>query len=328
MSKQIAVVALSFVLFTLGDSVQAQQPGKTPRIGYLSAYSKGAIGDRIDAFLQGLRDLGYVEEKNVRIDYRYMDAKLDRVPGLVAELLALPVNVIVAGGGLALVHEIKKSTTTIPIVMTSGSDPVEAGLIASLARPGGNVTGLVSFTLDLSGKRLEILKEAIPKLLRAAVLYDVGNPPKIREFKETRAAARSLGVEIQPLEVRSPDDFDAAFKSAALAKAHGLIILQSPLTVGQRKQIADLALKDRLPTMVAESGLLDRGGLMSYGPDYADLYHRAATYVDKILKGVQPADLPVERPVRFEFVVSLKVAKQLGVTIDPQVLARATRIIR
>lgn len=325
MSKKVFCLALVAMLFALSFSAEAQQPGKIRRIGFLGTGSAGGI--YFEAFRQGLRELGYIEGQNIAIEYRYAEGKLERLSDLAAELVRLKMDVIVtAGTGGAL--PVKKATNTIPIVFTIVSDPIGAGLVASLARPGGNLTGLSSFSQDLSGKRLELLKEAIPNPSRVAVLYDPNDPSKVAEFKEIEVAARSLGVQLQALEVRGPGEFESAFKAATRVKAAALLVLPTTVTVTHRKPIAELATKSRLPTMWAESGLMDAGGLMSYGPSYADLYRRAATYVDKILKGAKPADLPVEQPMKFEFVINLKTAKQIGLTIPPNVLARADRVIK
>jgi putative ABC transport system substrate-binding protein len=316
--------ATSFLAtFSLAD---AQQPVKVPRIGNLSPGSSYASPNR-EAFRQGLRDLGYVEGKNILIEYRYAEGKSDRLRGLAAELVRLKVDVIVTTGGQAS-RAAKATTTTIPIVFTLVSDPVGEGLVASLARPGGNLTGLSSVSQDLSGKRLELLKEAIPKVSRVAVLYDPNDPAKIAEFKEIEVNARPLGVQLQSLEVRSPDEFESAFKTAIRAKAAALLVLPTSILITHRKRIAELATKNRLPAMFAYSQDVDAGGLMSYGPDFADLNRRAATYVDKILKGTKPADLPVEQPIKFHLGINLKAAKQIGLTIPPNVLARADRVMR
>jgi putative ABC transport system substrate-binding protein len=309
---------------------EAQQAKKVSRILIISSFAKSADQGRLDAFRQGLRDLGYTEGTNVAFEYRWYGglSRQDRESKLAADSGGVDADVIVVSGGSVFTGSVKKVIVTIPIVMTTGSDPVETGLIASLARPGGNLTGLTSVTLDLSGKRLELLKESVPQLSRVAVLYDGSNPSKLLELKETQGAARDLRIEIQPLDVRSPTDFESAFKAASKAQSQALITLQNPLTVIQLKKIAELALKERLPMMVAERGLLDIGGVMSYGPEYNALYRRAAAYVDKILKGVKPADLPVEQPTKFELVINLKTAKQIGLTIPPTVLARADRVIK
>jgi putative tryptophan/tyrosine transport system substrate-binding protein len=326
---KILVLLLTIFLLTIVSPTAAQQK-KAARILLLSSYVKSADQERIEAFRQGLRDLGYTEEANAVIEYHWYGAlnSQDRQSKIAADLRGFDADVILVSGGSVFTGQIKKMITTIPIVMTAGSDPVETGLISSLARPGGNVTGLTSFTLDLAGKRLELLKESVRDLSRAAIVYDGGNPSKVLELKETETAARGLRIGIQPLDVRSPVDFESAFKTAAKARSQALITLQNPLTVIHLKKIADLATKRRLPMMVAEKGLLEAGGVMSYGPDYIDLYRRAATYVDKILKGTKPADLPVEQPMKFEFIINLKAAKQIGLMIPPNVLARADKVIK
>ena len=326
--KWLGLSVIAFALVVGGAVVEAQQTKRVPRIGYLSSNSLGAMSTRTEAFRQGLRELGYVEGKNIVIEYRYAEGKIDRLPDLAAELVRLNVDVLVSGGGNSATLALKQATTLIPVVMMFGSDPVAAGIVSSLARPGGIVTGLTSITGDLSGKRLELLTETILKLSRVAVLYDSGDPAKIAEFKETQIAAGGLGVQIQSLEVRSTQEIERAFKSTTSWKANALIVLQTVITSGNHKQIAELATKNRLPTMFSESQFIETGGLMSYGPSYNDLSRRAAVYVDKILKGAKPADLPVEQPKKFEFIINLKTAKQIGLTIPPNVLARADKIIR
>lgn len=322
------VICLLPTVFLLAVLTGAQQPQKVPRIGVLIAGSPASNATRVEAFRQGLRELGYVERQNIAIEYRYGEGKRERFPDLAAELVRLKVDVIVAGGGTGQALPVKKATSSIPIVFTNVSDPVGAGLVASLARPGGNVTGLSSVSQDLSGKRLELLKETIPKASRFAVLYNPNDSAKVAEFKEIEVAARPLGVQLQSLEVRSLDEFENAFKTATRGKAAALQVLPTTILSTHRKRIAELATKSRLPTMWAESGFMDAGGLMSYGPNYDDLFRRATTYVDKILKGAKPADLPVEQPMKFELVINLKTAKQIGLTIPPNVLARADKVIK
>jgi putative tryptophan/tyrosine transport system substrate-binding protein len=324
----VMVFALCSLLLAPCFSVQAQQPTKVPRIGYLTGTSLSTNAARNEAFRQGLRELGYVEGKNIVIEWRSAEGKLDRLHDLATDLVRLKVDVLVSGGGNSATRALKQATTLIPIVMMFGSDPVAAGIVSSLARPGGIVTGLTSITGDLSGKRLELLTETILKLSRVAVLYDPGDPAKIAEFKETEVAARGLGVQIQSLEVRSTHEIESVFKSATSWKTNALIVLQTVITSGNHNQIVELATKNRLPAMFSESQFIETGGLMSYGPSYNDLSRRAAVYVDKILKGAKPADLPVEQPMKFEFVINLKAAKQIGLTIPPNVLVRADRVIR
>ena len=331
MKKTIKMLTLRAMLFALFSLLlppcflaQAQQAAvKVPRIGFLSP---GVFSDSRsrEAFQQGLRGVGYVAGKNILVEYRYSEGKVERLPELADELVHLKVDVFVTIGTPPS-QAARTATTTIPIVMALISDPVGAGLVASLARPGGNVTGLSTVSLDLSGKRLELLKETIPRIARIAVLLDPNDPAKIAEMKETEGAARPLGVKLQSLEVQSLDEFEAAFKAATRGKAGAVLVLPTALSNTHRKRIAELATKNRLPTMWATSQLMDSGGLMSYGPDYDDLYRRAAIYVDKILKGAKPTDLPVEQPTKFEFVINLKTAKQIGLTIPPNVLVRADR---
>ena len=325
--KRLRLSVIAFVLVVTGAVAQAQQPKKIPRIGLLSAGSSSAGSPRIEAFRQGLRELGYEEGKSVTIEYRYAEGKLERLANLAAELVRLKMDAIVSGGTPQLLAA-KDATTTIPIVMAFAGDPVGQGFVASLARPGGNITGLSSVSPELSGKRLELLKETVPTLSRAAVLWNPADPGIKINFDGTEAAARVLGVKIQSVEVRSPNDFDGAFKALIAGRAQGLNVLQANLINEHRTRIAKFAAHNRLPTMFGEEGLMDAGGLMSYGPDYRDLFRRAATYVDKILKGARPADLPVEQPTKFELVINLKTAKQIGLTIPPNVLARADRVIR
>jgi putative ABC transport system substrate-binding protein len=315
------------VLVALCVSVQAQQPAMVPRIGFLGGSSASAYASFVEAFQQALRDLGYIEGKSFVIEHRYGDGKLERLPELAAELVRLGVDVIVVSGARAI-SQVKSATRTIPVVMTTIEDPVTMGIVDSLARPGGNITGLTNLAPELSGKRLELLKEALPKTSRIAVLWPPDATGAVVTFKETVAAAGALGVPLQSLEVRSSKDFDNAFRAARTERAGALIVLQSALTNAHRKLIMDLAVKNRLPTMCTQKEYIEAGGLMSYGVDTRDLYRRAATYVDKILKGAKPADLPVEQPTKFEFVINLKTAKQIGLTIPQSVLYRADKVIR
>lgn len=326
MNPKIAIWLLVTVFLATVCPAEAQESRKPPRIGffrgpdYPSAYT--------EAFLQGLRELGYVEGQNLAIEYRDGRSNEGRYFDLAADLVRLKVDLIVVGGGAGTVRPVKKATSTIPIVMTNVSDPIGAGFIASFARPGGNITGLSSVSHDLTGKRLELLKESFPKASRIAVLYDLTNQTKRDEYKDTESAAQSLGVQLQSLEVQSPNDFEAALKAAAQKRSGAVLVLPNGLTNTNRHRIVEFATQGRLPTMWAESELLDAGGLMSYGPNYADLWRRAATYVDKILKGAKPAELPVEAPKKFELIISLKTAKQIGSIIPPNVLVRADRVIR
>ena len=327
MSKTIICLALSAVLFALSVSAEAQQPTKTSGIGYLATVSLSAIPARIKAFRQGLRDLGYVEGKNISIEYRFAEGKSDRLPGLAAELVHLKVDIIVTAGPPAT-RAAKEATNTIPIVMTNEADPVGTGFIASLARPGGNITGLSTLAPELSGKRLEILKEVVPKASRVAVVGTSTAPGYAQVLKEIELAAGAFKVQLQYLDVLDPKDIETAFRAAKKKGADAILTLNSPILQSQRAQIAELAVKNRLPAIYYNSLYVEDGGLMYYGVNITDLDRRAATYVDKILKGRTPADLPVEQPIKFEFVINLKAAKQIGLTIPPNVLVRADKVIR
>jgi putative ABC transport system substrate-binding protein len=307
--------------------VRAQQPTKLPRIGYIGGASLSTSPARIEAFRQGLRELGYVEGKNIVIEYRHAEGKLDRLPALAAELVRLKVDIIVTSTPLAT-RAAKEATSTIPIVMTQDADPVGNGFVASLARPGGNITGLATLSPELSGKRLELLKETVPKLSRVAVFGTSINPGYAQVLKEIELAAKAFKVQLQYLDVLSPKDIETAFRAAGKGRAEAILVLGSPVFFSQRAQIADLAAKNRLPATYPQSDFMDVGGLMFYGPNTIDLFRRAATYVDKILKGRTPADLPVEQPMRFEFIISLIAAKKIGLTIPPNVLVRATKVIK
>jgi ABC-type uncharacterized transport system substrate-binding protein len=323
--------ALCALLVALSHSAGAQQPEKIPRIGYLSNTNPAGESTRSEVIRLALRELGYIEGQNITIEYRYTEGKPDRAAELAAELVRLKVDIIVAAGGPTWVHAAKNATKTIPIVMTgAGADPVEAGLVKSLAYPGGNVTGITLINSELGGKRLELLKEAVPKLARVAVLYDPSNPVTVLESKKIlQVAALGLGLTVQSWEVRSADEFEQVF--AAVGKWHpdGLHVAGGgPLLNVNRKRIVDFALKSRLPSIYLSKEAVDAGGLMSYGVYLADSYRRVAYYVDKILKGAKPAELPVEQPTKFEFVINLKAAKQIGLTIPQKVLARADKVIR
>jgi len=320
-------LALSALLLALSFPVEAQQPTKVPRIGYLTTVSPSTIAGRIEAFRQGLRELGYVEGKTIGIEWRFAGGKADRLPGLAAELVRLKVDVIVTTGP-APTRAAKEATVTIPIVMEQDSDPVGNGFVASLARPGGNITGLATLAPELSGKRLELLKEIVPKLSRVAVFGTSTNPGSAQSLRETELAARALGVQLQYLDVLSPKDIETAFRAASKGRADAVLVLQSPVFVNERTQLTDLAVKGRLPAIYDRREFVDDGGLMCYGTNFADLSRRAATYVDKILKGAKPADLPVEQPIKFELVINLKTAKQIGLTIPQSVLYRADKVIK
>jgi putative ABC transport system substrate-binding protein len=326
MKKKILLSACATLIVASLQLADAQQAKKVPRIGYLQIGSQ--LGPTGEAFLQGLRDLGYVEGKSILIEYRGDPQRSeDRLLEFAADLVRLKVDVIVALSPPAALAA-KNATKTIPIVMRSTSDPIQAGFVASLARPGGNITGVTSISTDLYGKRLELLKEVIPRLSRVGVLRNPDRSAEASNSKEMEIAARSLDLRLQFLEVRSSNDFENAFRAAGKARAEALITIRTPLINGQKKRVADLAMKSRLPAIYDDREYIDAGGLMSYGTDLADLHRRAATYVDKILKGAKPADLPVEQPTKFEFIINLKVAKQIGLTIPPNVLARADKVVR
>jgi len=322
--QNIFRLSLIIAVVFAGGVAQAQQPTKVPQIGYLGGVSLSANTARHEAFRQGLRELSYVEGKNIVIDWRSADGKLDRLPALAAELARLKVAVIVTSGGSAT-RAAKEATNSIPIVITNDPDPVGDGIVSSLARPGGNITGLSTLAPELNGKRLEILREVVPKLSRLAVLRTSTNPGVVRELD---LAAKAFGVKLQYLDVLNSKDIDSAFRAASEGRADGVLVLASGIISAQRAKIADLAVKNRLPVIYHESRYVEAGGLMFYGVSLLDLDRRAATYVDKILKGAKPADLPVEQPTKFEFIINLKAAKQIGLTIPPNVLARADKVIR
>jgi putative tryptophan/tyrosine transport system substrate-binding protein len=321
-------LALCSMLLAPCFPVEAQQPKRVPRIGYLANLDPALDSARAEAIRLALRERGHIEGQNIATEYRYAEGKLDRLPELAAELVRLKVDIIVVGGEPGI-RAAKNATKTIPIVMMgTGADPVEAGLVENLARPGGNVTGITNLGGQLSGKRLELLKEAVPKLARVAVLYEpvAGG---VRDVKEVLpVAARALRLTIQPLEVRGADGFEKVFAALNKERPDGLYVLQSTLMNTNAKHITDFALKSRLPSMYYIKEFVDAGGLMSYGADIADSYRRIAYFVDRILKGAKPADLPVEQPTKFEFVINLKTANQIGLTIPPEVLARASRLIK
>ncbi len=327
MNKKLVVSLLVTITLALVHMAQAQQTKKVPRIGFLLATSLSVESARIEAFRQGLRELGYVEGKNIIIEWRWAEGKFDRLPDLAAELVRLKVEVIVTGGSTST-GAAKKVTTTVPIVMAQVNDPVGSGFIASLARPGGNMTGLSTLVPELSGKRLELLKEVVPKLSRVAVIGDSTAPGNTQALKETELAARAFKVQLQYLDILGPKDIETAFREARKGRADAVLVLGSPVLISQRRQVADLTVKNRLPATYNQPEYVEAGGLMSYGVSVVDLYRRAATYVDKILKGRKPADLPVEQPIKFELVINLKAAKQIGLTIPPNVLARADRVIK
>jgi putative ABC transport system substrate-binding protein len=321
-----AIVAFALALPT-AQLAEAQQPRKVPRIGFLSSVSANSVRARLEAFKQGLRDLGWVEGQSIAIDYRLAEGRNDRLPGLAEELVRLKVDVIVTHGVVATLAA-RRATAAIPIVFGSADDAVAAGLVASLARPGGNVTGLTVISPELSGKRLELLREVIPRLKRLAVLRNPTNPVSLPELKETQVAAQLLGLLIQSLEVTDPGGFAGAFSAMTREQAGALIVLSDAMFTGRHAQIVDHAAKSRLPAIYWTREFADAGGLMSYGPNVADLWRRSAVYVDKILKGAKPADLPVEQPTKFELVINLKTAKALGLSIPQSVLFRADQVIK
>jgi putative ABC transport system substrate-binding protein len=327
MKKTIVVLSLAAILVALCLPVNAQQAKKIPRLGYLAAPVSSAELPRVDAFRQGLRSLGYVEGQNIAIDYRFADGKLERLPELAAELVRLKVDVIIAistNGALAA----KRATSTIPIFFMGVAGPVEAGLVKSLAQPGGNITGLTNIASVLSGKRLEVLRETISKLTRVAVLWDPQNPGSSLQWKESEMAARELSLQIYSLAVSSANKYESAFNEAIKARTAALAVTLNPLAVSNQERLVELVAKTRLPAIYAREDFANSGGLMSYGPSYGAEGRDAARLVDKILKGAKPADLPVEQPTKFELVINLKTAKQIGLTIPPNVLARADRVIR
>ncbi len=326
--KTLALCVITLVLawFRL---VEAQQAVKIPRIGFLSpgpAPGSANPEPRLEVLRQALRELGYIEGKNIIIEYRWAEGKVERLPALAADLIGLKVDVIVSMGAATV--PTAKSVKTIPIVIGYSGDPVEAGIVASLARPGGNVTGVTFFAAELAGKRVELLKEAAPRVSRLAVLANPGHAGEQRELRETQVAAQALAVKLQYLTVKIPSDFQEAFDAITRERADALITFPDAVTSAQRKQIGEFALKNRLPSVFGWREYVEAGGLMSYGPDRSHSYRRIATHIDKILKGTKPADLPVEQPTKFEFVINLKSAKQIGLTIPPNVLARADKVIR
>jgi putative tryptophan/tyrosine transport system substrate-binding protein len=322
-----SAILLCAFLFALCSSAHAQQPTKIPRIGYLSVSSLSDMADRIEAFRQGLREPGYVEGKNIVIEWRYGQEKPDRVSELAAELVRLKVDVIVTAGSGAT-RPAKAATVNIPIVMAQDDDPVANGFVANLARPGGNINGLSTLSPELSGKRLELLKEIVPRLSRVAVIGNLTSPGSPQGLKEIELAAGALGVKLQHLDVQNPNDIETAFRTAGKGRADAVLVLSGAVLISQPTRVAEFAAKSRLPAIYHRREFVEAGGLMSYATNIIDLERRAAIYVDKILKGAKPAELPVEQPKKFEFIINLKAAKQIGLTIPPNVLARADRVIR
>lgn len=329
--KWLGIFAIVVTFAMCGAVAMAQQPKKVFRIGYFGSLDPAGESVRAEAIRFALHELGYIEGQNIAIEYRYAERKVDRAPALVAELVALNCDVIVVTGGYSWIQAAMNATKTIPIVMTGvGLDPVDASLVKSLARPGGNVTGITNLSGKLGAKRLELFKEAVPKLARVAILYNPTNQGGITEVKEILpVAARALKLTLQPSEVRGADGFEKAFTAINKGRPDGLYVPPSgPLMAANGKRIADFALKSRLPSLYNSREAVDAGGLMYYGADIADSYRRVAYFVDKILKGEKPADLPVEQPTKFELVINLKTAKQIGMTIPPDVVARASKLIK
>ena len=322
-----AILSAMLVAFS---SAEAQQPKKLTRIGYLAGTNPTTESTRTEGIRLALRELGYIEGQNITIEYRYGEGKVAPLPELAADLVRLKVNIIVAAGGTNVVRAVKNATKTIPIVMAGqGIDPVEAGIVESLARPGGNITGLTNLITELGGKRLELLKEVVLKISRVAVLYDPGAAAAVREVKEILpATAHALGFTVRSWEVRSTDDFDKIFSALSKERPDGLYVPGGALMFANRKRIVDFALKSRLASMYFRRQFVDAGGLMSYGADEANSYQRVAYFVDNILKGAKPAELPVEQPSKFELIINLRAAKQIGLIIPPNVLARADRVIK
>jgi putative tryptophan/tyrosine transport system substrate-binding protein len=324
--KNLIYLLLVIAMIVVSAVVHAQ-PNKIPRIGFVTAGSRSTIAARIEAFQQGLRDLGYVEKKNIAIESRYAQGKPDRIPELVADLVRLNVDVILSAGA-AVTGPAKNATKIIPIVMAQDTDPVGNGFVASLARPGANITGLSSYSAELNGKRVELLKEIVSKLSRLAVVGQSSYPGNAQALKETEDSAAPLKIQVSYLDILDPKDIETAFHEANKKHADAVLLLQSAVLNSQRKHTAGLAIRNRLPVIYYAPEFLESGGLMSYAASINDLYRRAASYVDKILKGTRPADLPVEQPTKFEFMISLKAASQIGLTIPPNVLARADKVIK
>ena len=326
MKAKILVYVVVLILAAV-HLAEAQQPKKVPRIGFLSSLSPAVVSDRIEAFRQGLYELGYVEGENIVIEWRYAEGKTERLPNLAADMVRLKVDVIVTGGP-AVNRFAKEATATIPIVLAFDNDPVGNGFAASLARPGGNITGLSTHYPEISGKQLELLKEIVPKLSRVAVLGNSTVPGNAQALRETERAASVFGVKLQYLEIQNPKEIETAFREASKGRADAVLVLGSQVVTSHAKQFVELAAKSRLPAIYWSPEFVEAGGLMAYSVSITDLFRRAATYVDKVLKGAKPAELPVEQPMKFEFIINLKAAKQIGLTIPPTVLYQADRIIK
>lgn len=328
MNTKIFFVVLAAVFLALSSFAEAQQAKKVPKIGFLMHNTPTGAETSVKAFQLGLRDLGYIEGKNIVVEYRFSEGKVDRLPELSAELVRLKVDIFVASSSI-VARAAKKVTTTIPIVMVNAGTPIEYGLIASLARPGGNVTGRTNYSPELLGKRVELLKDVVPKVSRFSFLNDGGSAASTAMLKDGEVAAQALGVKLQSVEVRDPNpDFEGAFRVMIKDRIGAVVTSPSPLIVLHRKKVLELLDQNGIPAIHSYSQFADNGGLMSYGPHIADLYRRAATYVDKILKGRKPGDLPVEQPRKFEFIINLKAANQIGLTFPPNVLLRADKVIK
>src|SRR5215475_2040602 len=327
MRKTVISFAFCVMLLALCASAEAQQPKKVPRIGVLGASPLSTNRARIEELRQGLHQLGYVEGKNIVIEWRFAEGKTVRVADLAAELLGLKVDLIVAFGPTST-RAAKEATNSIPIVMAQVNDPVGAGFVASLARPGGNITGFSVMAPDLSGKQLELLKEIVPKLSHVAVFGTSVEPGNAQSVQESELAARALNIQLHYIDVLDPKEIETAYQNAAKQRSQAVLVLQSPVFSSRRQLLVELAIKNRLPVIYPQSDYMDAGGLMFYGPSMPDSFRRTAIYVDKILKGAKPADLPVEQPTKFEFVINLKAAKQIGLTIPESVLFRADKVIK
>jgi putative tryptophan/tyrosine transport system substrate-binding protein len=327
MHKTFITVLLATILLSTVPASEAQQPAKIPLIGFQLDAPASAMTARTEAFRQGLRELGYIEGKNIIIEWRSAEGKPERRSELAAELVRLKVDAIVSAGP-TVTRVVKEATSTIPIVMAQDTDPVSSGFVASLARPGGNITGFAALAPEMSGKQLDLLKEIVPKLSRVAVIGNSTNPGDAQALRETVLSAGSFEMYLRYLDVLDPKDIETVFRAVAKGRADAVLLLGNPILNAHRKQIVDLAVRHRLPATYARPEFVDAGGLMYYGTNYNDLYRRAATYIDKILKGAKPADLPVEQAKKFEFVINLKAAKQIGLTIPPNVLARADKVIK
>jgi putative ABC transport system substrate-binding protein len=327
MHKTFITLLLATILLSTVPASEAQQPAKIPLIGFQLDAPASAMTARTEAFRQGLRELGYIEGKNIIIEWRSAEGKPERRSELAAELVRLKVDAIVSAGP-TVTRVVKEATSTIPIVMAQDTDPVSSGFVASLARPGGNITGFAALAPEMSGKQLDLLKEIVPKLSRVAVIGNSTNPGDAQALRETVLSAGSFEMYLRYLDVLDPKDIETVFRAVAKGRADAVLLLGNPILNAHRKQIVDLAVRHRLPATYARPEFVEAGGLMYYGTNYNDLYRRAATYIDKILKGAKPADLPVEQAKKFEFIINLKAAKQIGLTIPPNVLVRADRVIK